>query len=243
MIYYAQFNTNSKYFSVVKLISRIFDLWFSENLDIDSIAKNWLLGAGKKRNLPSRYAVEEGSKTRLFETAVLFVDQELGVSYSNYILSYLQITRDLFSYPDKNISLTLFRDFHKCLRCFDIDDKFFIQMGSESVYLNKISRVDFRQKFDPKNVKELLLKLGVTIAPRLDKTYTYEVVKDNENYVVIESNPRQTGKLLGSYETALYRFGHIAYIPTFFDFSEISIEKSFFDYDEASDVATFTYHI
>jgi hypothetical protein len=212
-------------------------LWFSKKLDVDSVAKNWLLGVGKKIHLPASYIVEEGSKVRLFETAVLFVDEKLGFDYSSYILSYLQITRDLFSYPDKNISLSLFRDFHKCLRFFDVDDQFFINMGAYNIATNKLARIDFNQRITNPTVQGVFNNFSDTLAPRVDKNYEYQSLSVNEEKVVIYSKPRGTS--LGSFEVALYRLGHLCNLPLYFNLKPMSVMKSTIDYNNETDECTF----
>ena len=222
-------------------------LWYSKSLDVNSLAINYKAGIFKSTHLPSKYSIGEGSKVRFFESAVSFVKDELGHHVVKDILQYMQISSDLFKYPDKNISINLLNDFNVMLRKLNCDDNFFIRMGEFNAYANTISKIDFRQRLKPFNSLDALKSVCDVMVSRVEKNYSYDVVELDLRKVKIRSRPRKQmidimkRKRIGSFELALYRFGYIANFPVFFGYNPANREKSKLHYNVAKDEAMFEY--
>jgi hypothetical protein len=224
-------------------------LWFSFDLDVESVVKNWSLKSHQVTSLPGKYIRAAGSKVRLFESAVLFTEVALGIDKTNYILSSLQLNRNLFNYPDRNISIQLFRDFHNSLRLYGCSDDFFIRMGQYNVVSNKLTKIDLQQRVKTHCSKDVFLELGNTLCPRVDKNFDYEVIFSDDKKVIIFTKPREEMKklvgkdIIGGHEVALYRFGHILQVPLYFGHKSACIEKSYMEYDDMSDSSFFHYYL
>lgn len=230
-----------------KMTNVCLPLWFSTSVDIEILALNWALKNTHRVVIPNGYLQAAGSKVRLLESSILFIDNELGVSCSNFILAYLQIDRSIFFYPDRNISILVFRKLHQALRMYGCNDQFFIDMGQYNITSNKLTKIDLSQRTSAKSTKEVFLELGTTLCPRVDKNFDYEVSFINDDKIIIFSKPKDLmknllGDIVGGHEVALYRFGHMLQVPSYFEHAAACEQRSYLVYDETDDTAYFHYY-
>jgi hypothetical protein len=221
-------------------------MWFSKLLDIKTISSNWHAGKRKKMYLPKYLEVGEGSKVRTFESAISFIRKHFGQSIVFDILRRMQLDSDIFRYPDKDISINAFTMLAEIMRSYGCDDSFFKEMGEHNPYSNIISKIDFRQRFNPQSTFDVLKNLSNHLIPRIDRNYDYEIKVIRSNHIQITTKPKfemiekMNTQKLGSRDVALYQFGHIGSISIYFDLPP-AIDASNMIYNEDNDVTIFNY--
>tara|TARA_R110000868_G_scaffold117600_15_gene312544 strand:- start:51341 stop:52378 length:1038 start_codon:yes stop_codon:yes gene_type:complete len=219
-------------------------LWFTSEIDIDSLAKNMTSPFRSNAYLPAAFE-GGGSRMRTFANTVMYARRTWGDEVASALLGSMQITQESLSFSEKSISIRVFATLHRKLRSFGAKDHHFIEMGSNNV-INEVNRRLFAQHI-PKHYKtmpEVLTFFADHLVAKIDTNKNYKVLESNDNFLNIVVSPTKSFidsfdglEPYSEYEIALFSKGHITITPTYFGFEPFS--KVEIDFDNETGVAIY----
>jgi hypothetical protein len=161
-------------------------------IDYRTLHAHW---NGKLKIIPERYTVAKFSKIRTSSHILDYVDKHLGWFAKKSIFNHFQINEAIFQHDDEMINFLLPSDICKYIgEKFKAPESYLEKIGSHSVVVNKNSIVGKIVSLyeSPKQLYENMF--NVAVHRLYDQNQTYQILKLNDQYCIVQPNFREEVK-------------------------------------------------